>query len=424
MRFIVTKAGCSSERIGNLTGFVKCPNAVIETPTSGLFTQGGSIVHLTADVLARVFTNSQILVMPLTNSIQLETGVKAQNEGVTKFAGLPEHVACVTVNNFYETVPPGHFEPGKIPLWTKHGKKMITADKYMDLMEIFRPDMFLAIADGCMSVNETPKRASKAVERTCKLLNTCIDRYKASKELKNSALVGVVVGAQNQKKCDECIENILKHVDCISGVALEGITDGTDFLKEYTNQYCDIFKKVGDGLPKEFFRILEGCWNPAMTLSAIEHGWDIFDGTYAVKLTNMGIALKLSFDVTKENETPYLLDMIDELYKEDFNPILKGCECLTCKKHTRAYIRHLLNTREMLASVLLSIHNLHHFDQMFIHAREHINAGTFNTYKNHITKQCDMLKELPKYRYKGSTNTPEKTNVHINKKKKVDVNSN
>lgn len=39
MRFIVTKAGCSSERIGNLTGFVKCPNAVIETPTSGLFTQ-------------------------------------------------------------------------------------------------------------------------------------------------------------------------------------------------------------------------------------------------------------------------------------------------------------------------------------------------------------------------------------------------
>lgn len=69
-------------------------------------------------------------------------------------------------------------------------------------------------------------------------------------------------------------------------------------------------------------------------------------------------------------------------------------------------------------------HNLHHFDQMFIHAREHINAGTFNTYKNHITKQCDLLKELPKYRYKGSMNTPEKTNVHINKKKKVDVNSN
>lgn len=65
-------------------------------------------------------------------------------------------------------------------------------------------------------------------------------------------------------------------------------------------------------LPKDFVRIIEGSWNPAVILSAIEHGWDIFDGSYPVKLTNAGVALKINFDVTKENDTMCLLDMIDE----------------------------------------------------------------------------------------------------------------
>ena len=62
---------------------------------------------------------------------------------------------------------------------------------------------------------------------------------------------------------------------------------------------------------KDLLKIMEGSWNPAIILTAIEHGWDFFDGSYPVKLTNAGIALKLSFDVTEDNNE-YLLDMIDE----------------------------------------------------------------------------------------------------------------
>lgn len=91
--------------------------------------QGGSVVHLTAEVLAQVFSNTQLLWLPLSNSIQLETGVKLQNDGVAKFAGLLGHVTCATLHSLSEVTPSGHFELDRVPLWTKNGKKMITANR-------------------------------------------------------------------------------------------------------------------------------------------------------------------------------------------------------------------------------------------------------------------------------------------------------
>ncbi|CAH2239544.1 queuine tRNA-ribosyltransferase accessory subunit 2 [Pararge aegeria] len=406
MRFSIKQTGCGGERIGYLTGFIRSPGAEIETPTAALFTQGGSVVNLTAEVLSKVFSNTKLLWLPLSNSINLETGVKAQNDGVAKFAGLQGHVTCATLHSLSEDTPSGHFELDRAPLWTKNGKRMVSADRYMDVMEIFKPDIILAIADGRTSLNEGSKRISKAVCRSNSMLKTCVNRYMSSKELQKSSLIGVVVGAGNPKKCDESLRNILTHVDNLTGISLQGILDGPEESRDIDSETLKkLFEKVGEALPKDFVYILEGNWNPSIILTAVEHGWDLFDGSYPLKLTNTGVAMKLNFDVTKENDTLYLLDMVDERYKADLKPILEGCECLACKKHTRAYIRHLLNTREMLASVLLSIHNLHHFDQMFYHARQHIASNTFAVFKQHITKQCEMVKDFPPNRYKGSNGT-------------------
>lgn len=79
--------------------------------------------------MARVFTNPQLLWVPLSNSVHLENGLKAQGKGVAKFAGLQDHITCVTLQNMNEVTPTGHFESENVPLWTKHGKKMISADR-------------------------------------------------------------------------------------------------------------------------------------------------------------------------------------------------------------------------------------------------------------------------------------------------------
>lgn len=57
---------------------------------------------------------------------------------------------------------------------------------------------------------------------------------------------------------------------------------------------------------------MEGCWNPAVIMTAIEHGWDVFDGSYAVKLTNAGQALAMEFDVNRYTNQMCVLDLNDE----------------------------------------------------------------------------------------------------------------
>ncbi|XP_013134780.1 PREDICTED: queuine tRNA-ribosyltransferase subunit QTRTD1 homolog [Papilio polytes] len=419
MRFIIKNSSTGCERVGILTEFFKKTSAVIETPTAVLLTQGGSVVHLTAEVLSKVFPKPHLLWVPLSNSIHLEHGLKAQGEGLAKFAGLQDHFTCVTLQNMNEITPSGHFENDKVPLWTKHGKKMLTADRYMDLMEVFKPDIILAIADGRTSLVEGSKRILKSIERTGNMLHVCVKRYKESKELQNSCLIGVVVGTGIPKKCDISIENVLNYKDVLGGVALSGLTDGSEeFSMDQLQPLAEIFQRIGDAIPKELLHIVEGCWNPAVILTAVECGWDLFDNSYAVKLANLGHALTLNFDVTKDNVNPYLLDLNDECYKDEFVPILCGCECLSCKKHTRAYVRHLLNTREMLASVLLTIHNLHHFDQMFYHARRHINSNTFVVYKKHIIKQYELYEKL---QVKSDSIETVNQNPHVKKSRMNEV---
>ncbi|XP_030029451.2 queuine tRNA-ribosyltransferase accessory subunit 2 [Manduca sexta] len=417
MRFTIKKTSCSGERIGLLSGFIKSPNTTIETPTAALLTQGGSVAHLTADVLSKVFSNPQLLWMPLSSMAHLETGVKAQGQGIAKFVALPEHVVCSTFHNMNEETPQGHFESEKVPLWTRNGKKMITADRYMDMMEVFKPDIFLAIADGHTSLDEGHKRIVKSVSRTCNMLDVCVKRYKESKELQNSSLIGVVVGAGLPSKCAECIQQIKKYKNTLSGVALQGITDGTkESYKEPIEKIENIFKRVGDAVPKDLVRIAEGCWNPAIIVAAIEHGWDVFGGSYPLELTNAGHALVLNYDVNRYSGEACVLDLNDTSYRDDFTPVLTGCKCLTCRKHTRAYIQHLLNTKEMLASVLLSIHNIHHYDQLFYHARQHIASNTFSVFKSHITKQYDVAKTP----YMNGKHDSEMTDIeHLKKKVKI-----
>ncbi|XKL60379.1 hypothetical protein PGB90_001395 [Kerria lacca] len=70
--------------------------------------------------------------------------------------------------------------------------------------------------------------------------------------------------------------------------------------------------------------------------------------------------------------SPYSISLYDTKYFDDFTPIIENCLCLTCRKHTKAYVHHLLITKELLGMVLLMIHNLHHYMEFFRYIREHL----------------------------------------------------
>lgn len=92
-----------------------------------------------------------------------------------------------------------------------------------------------------------------------------------------------------------------------------------------------------------------------MVLDLVTAGVDVFDNTLAYIYTESQNAFIFNFDVTKEknNKEGLHVSVVGDDIKENFEPILDGCSCLTCKNHTLAYIRHLFDSKELLGSILL-----------------------------------------------------------------------
>lgn len=71
-------------------------------------------------------------------------------------------------------------------------------------------------------------------------------------------------------------------------------------------------------------------------------------------------------------------------YRDDFRPLVEGCECYCCQNHKRAYLHHLLVTKELLAGVLLMLHNLAHYGGFFSALRRALESGHFETLKSKV----------------------------------------
>ncbi|RDX88726.1 Queuine tRNA-ribosyltransferase accessory subunit 2, partial [Mucuna pruriens] len=177
-----------------------------------------------------------------------------------------------------------------------------------------------------------------------------------------------------------------------------------------------------DVLPDEKPRMISGLGLPEEILEGIDAGIDLFDSTlvansnfhllnipilvsvlcygiwtvsvmvhrYIYSLTLGGFALTFSLDKSgnqynfQKSQIGSDLTKINlraKVYRKDSSPILGNCTCYTCQNHTKAYINHLFNVHEMLAQILLEIHNTHHYLTFFHVIREAIKDGRFEKFR-------------------------------------------
>ena len=106
-------------------------------------------------------------------------------------------------------------------------------------------------------------------------------------------------------------------------------------------------------LPKDKPRYLMGVGSPEDLVNGIWRGIDFFDCVLPTRLARHGAAMTFRGR----------LNMVNQKYTHDSRPIVEGCTCYTCQHFSRAYIRHLLQNKEMLAATLLSIHNIHTLEE-------------------------------------------------------------
>ena len=123
-------------------------------------------------------------------------------------------------------------------------------------------------------------------------------------------------------------------------------------------------------LPEDKPRYLMGVGTPVDLIQGIRRGIDIFDCVLPTRLARHNAALT----------STGRLNLVNAGFARDEQPVEPGCTCYTCTHFSRAYLRHLILAREMLAATLLSIHNLHTLLNLCTQIRESIVAGRFNQF--------------------------------------------
>ena len=129
----------------------------------------------------------------------------------------------------------------------------------------------------------------------------------------------------------------------LPGYAIGGIAIG-----EPKEEYLRILRYIAPKMPENKPRYMMGIGSPDYLIEAVLAGIDMGDCVLPTRIARHGTAMTSHGKVVVRNAT----------YETDFSPIDSECDCYACQNFTRAYIRHLINSKEILGVQLLSIHNL------------------------------------------------------------------
>ncbi|XP_023764956.1 uncharacterized protein LOC111913486 [Lactuca sativa] len=272
---------------------------------------------------------------------------------------------------------------------TPCGRFLVKPVEYMKMISSMKPDLWVSLADE-VHASVTTKRNKASVDRTIKWLDDCI-----SLKSTDGALFGSIVGGCSIEERQRCTQEVAKRN--VSGFYIGGFG-----LGDSVDERATLLHAVTDLLPKEKPRHVCGLGLPEEVLQGIAAGIDLFDSTYIYHLTLGGFALVFPLDgKCKHVSDPGVSAMASDgtkinlkatIYRKDASRIVDGCICYTCQNHTKAYINHLLNVHEMLAHILLEIHNTHHYLSFFGVIREAITEGRFEELRqNFIEKRRDHL---------------------------------
>ncbi len=227
----------------------------------------------------------------------------------------------------------------------------------IDIQEKLGADIIMAF-DECAEPNNYEYLKS-SVERTHRWLKRCID----AKKRDDQALFGICQGG--------IYEDLRKFsAEYVSGFDLPGYAIGglsVGETKEQMNQMIEVVDKI---LPEDKPRYLMGVGSPEDLVNGIWRGVDIFDCVLPTRLARHQSAM--SFQGR--------MNLVNAKYAHDPLPLVPGCSCYTCRHFSRAYIRHLSMTKEMLGGTLLSIHNIHTLEEIVRLARKAILEGKYSEF--------------------------------------------
>ncbi|MBR5273051.1 MAG: tRNA guanosine(34) transglycosylase Tgt [Clostridia bacterium] len=225
--------------------------------------------------------------------------------------------------------------------------------------------------DECVE-NPAPRDyVKKSCARTTRWLYRCKDEMERLNSLHDTINKKQLLFGINQGGTYDDIR--IKHMEEISKLDLDGYAIGGLAVGEPAEVMYRIIESVEPVMPQHKIRYLMGVGTPCNIIEAVSRGVDIFDCVMPSRNARHGHMFTWNGIININNAK----------YDHDMSPIDPLCDCPSCQKYSKAYIRHLFKAKEMLGMRIAVMHNLHFYNTLMEKIRDALDNGTFNEFKEH-----------------------------------------
>lgn len=352
----------SGARIGLLT----TPSGVVETPVFMPVGTNATVKGLSPIEIRE--TGSQII---LSNTYHLY--LRPGTEVIAKAGGLHKFMnwngPILTDSGGFQV-----FSLSKIRKVTDEGvqfsshldgsRHFISPSDAIKIQQILGSDIVMAF-DECTSGDAGYKASKQALDRTLKWLKICAEEAINEQQM----LFPIVQGNIYHDLRIESIEKTLPFCKC--GIAIGGLSVGEEKSVMY-----DVLDSLQPYYPELMPRYLMGVGSADCIVEGVCRGIDMFDCVLPTRIARNGTAMTKHGNITIRNA----------IFKDDLSPIENDCDCYACKNFSRSYIRHLINSDEMLGGRLLSIHNIRFLHKLTMQIKKAILSDSLLDFRDDFFK--------------------------------------
>lgn len=229
--------------------------------------------------------------------------------------------------------------------------------------------------DVCTGFNEERKTAEKALKVTSNWLVRAKKEWENQKENGYKGILFPIVQGH-------FFEDLRKQsAEFVSSLDMPGIAIGGLSVGEPHEEFVHFMNFTCDNLPREKPKYVMGIGTPEYILDAVQSGVDMFDCVLPTRNARNG-----SYFTHKGP-----LSIKQERWAEDFSPVDSECDCMVCRTYSKAYLRHLFKSQEILSSILASYHNLYFLNNLVKEIRNAINENRFEEYRKNFLEKYKEL---------------------------------
>ncbi|HRZ40066.1 MAG TPA: tRNA guanosine(34) transglycosylase Tgt [Candidatus Omnitrophota bacterium] len=245
---------------------------------------------------------------------------------------------------------------------------LFTPEKVMDIQKVLGSDLMMPL-DVCAPYPCSRKEAERSVEKTTSWARRTLEYYRKNQQ-EHQILFGIVQGSVYDDLRKRSAEEI-------TGVGFDAYAIGGVSVGEPVEEMFKAIECVEPFLPDKKPRYVMGIGMPDQIVKAVSCGIDMFDTCIPTRYGRHGSAFsrKGRFIITNMK------------YSADQKPVDEGCGCFVCKRYSRAYIRHLLRSSEILGLRLLSYHNVYFYIKLMQDIRHALAEDCFKDFMTNFLNE-------------------------------------